>query len=456
MLHDVTAETASGSHDGRPSAAKYYALRPAEPLPTTGVGLELACMERHVAIVGGGAAGFMGAITCAEAGSRARVTLIEATREPLAKVRISGGGRCNVTTGCTDPAELIQYYPRGGTELRGLLTRFGPKQTRTWFEARGGALKTERDGRIFPVSDQSDTIVQCLREGARRAGVHLVTGQRVRSIRRLNDGAFEIAHPTPHRYDRILLATGGAHAGHTMAALLGHAIVDPVPSLFTFKVQDPRLTDLAGISVDLVTLAMEIEGSRPRKTEGPLLMTHWGLSGPAVLQLSSHAARELAGSGYRARLRINWLPGFKTGQIADRLRARRDEAGTRKVAGDTCLPLPARLWSRLVHAAGIAEETTWANLTRGQSTALLQQFTASEFQIQGRGVFKDEFVTCGGVQLKEVSFRTMESRTCPGLYLAGEILDIDGLTGGYNFQSAWTTGWLAGRSMADSAQQLTS
>jgi predicted Rossmann fold flavoprotein len=397
-----------------------------------------------IVVVGGGAAGFFAAIAAAEAGPSSHVVIIERGRQALAKVKISGGGRCNVTNAMTDPAALVEYYPRGGAALRGPFTRFGSKEVRAWFEARGVRLKTEQDGRVFPVSDESQTIVDCLMTAARSAGVELLTGVVLETVRR-RPGGFELADSAGNAWqaDRLLLATGGNAHGHAWARGLGHSLAAPVPSLFTFNIKDPRLAGLAGLSVDPARVSLG-----PLSQTGPVLITHWGLSGPAVLKLSAWGARRLAEAGYQAELLVNWLPAMEEEALRDCLIAAKADHPRRVAAAQPPLPLPARLWERLALAAGLAPEQRWADLSRRELTALLDQVRRGRYAISGKGAFKEEFVTCGGVTLKEVNFKTMESRVCPGLYLAGEILDIDGLTGGFNFQSAWTTGWLAGRAMA--------
>jgi len=371
----------------------------------------------RIVVVGGGAAGFMAAITAAEAG--ADVTIVEKSREFLVKVRISGGGRCNVTHACFDPREFAIRFPRGERELIGPLQRFGARETVEWFESRGVKLKTEDDGRMFPVTDSSQTIIDCLTGAARAAGVKLVTG---RTIDRF-----------PEDCDRLLLATGGCRtdAGGKFAASFGHVIEPPVPSLFTFHIDVPWLRELAGISVDAEVSAA---GLRER---GAVLFTHMGLSGPSILRLSAWGARKLHALDYRFPLTVNWLPG----KALDFGRMRREHGA--KLVANTPL-LPVRLWERLVDAP----ELRWSKLSRAEQHRLEQRLTRMELPVTGKSLNKEEFVTCGGVRLREVNFKTMESRVRPGLYLAGELLDIDGITGGFNFQSAWTTGWLAGRAMA--------
>ncbi len=403
--------------------------------------------SRHILILGGGAAGFFAAVTCAEANPQARITILEKSRALLSKVRISGGGRCNVTHACFDPAVLVQHYPRGGSALRGPFTRFQPRDTIAWFEQRGVPLKTEGDGRVFPVTDRSKTIVDCLLSAAQRAGVSIQPQMFVTSIKRDAPAGFVLRSKSGAAImaDRILLATGNNPQGYTWAATLGHSIAPPVPSLFTFTVDDVRLRDLAGLSVPKARV--EIAETALRQ-DGPLLITHWGLSGPAVLKLSAWGARILHDRSYRTRLIIDWLPDQFEDDLRLDLEVIKSDQARRKIGNSSPFALPARLWLRLTAAAGIGSDQRWSEMSKRQIAALLDQLKHGEYEVRGKGEFKEEFVTCGGVSLDEINFKTMESRLCPGLYFAGEILDIDGLTGGFNFQAAWTTGWLAGRSMA--------
>lgn len=416
----------------------------------------------RIVVIGGGAAGFFGAAICASAHPHAQVTLLEAGRQPLSKVRISGGGRCNVTHACFDPAVLVQNYPRGSKALRGAFTRFHAKDTVAWFESEGVKLKTESDGRMFPVTDNSETIVNCLVNAAEDAGVKFRLGTQVKSIEpqhsRLNceiedtsptPWAFEIELKTGEilRCDRILLATGSNPQGYAIAKALGHTVEPPVPSLFTFNIPDPRLQDLAGVSVNNAQLRLPEAGKTLKEQAGPLLITHWGLSGPAVLKLSAWGARFLHDHHYRTPLLVNWLPQYNQESLRQMLLAVKSQLPRRQVTTSCPVPIPKRLWESLVARVGIGGEERWAEVSKKALNQLVQELNQGEYSIKGKGVFKEEFVTCGGVSLKEVDFKTMESRFVPGLYFAGEILDIDGVTGGFNFQSAWTTGWLAGQAM---------
>lgn len=372
------------------------------------------------------------------------MTLLERGRQVLAKVKISGGGRCNVTNACFDPKQLIQNYPRGGRELLGPFHHFQPRDTMAWFRARGVDLKIEPDGRVFPTSDQSQTIIDALTNAARKAGVDVQTGVLSLEMDRDADG-FRAKHgDVVWEGDRVLIATGSGEQGYAWAKKFGHTIVPPVPSLFTFSISDPRLKGLAGVAVEKAVLSLE--GSEFQQS-GPVLMTHWGVSGPAVLKLSAWGARFLHQRKYQVLMRINWL-GLKTEAVLKHLKERRQAVPRQAVAGRPVFPIPQRLWERLVGSSGGMEARRWADLTTAEAGRLAEELTRGRFEISGKGAFKEEFVTAGGVSLNEVNFSTMESRFCSGLFFAGEILDIDGVTGGFNFQSAWTTGWLAGRALA--------
>ena len=407
-------------------------------------------MNSHrVIVVGGGAAGFFAAIACAEANPSAHVVLYEATVHPLAKVRVSGGGRCNVTHACPEPRELVKRYPRGGRELLGAFHRWGPRETIAWFAAHGVEMKTENDGRMFPVTDDSATIVDCLRCAADKAGVKVFTSMGVRAVGKNEEGRFlvEFTDGSAGEFDRLLLATGGnkSSVGQIIAAELGHAIEPPVPSLFTFHIDDVRIRGLEGLSVlDTVTA---VNGTRLRE-RGPLLVTHWGMSGPAILKLSSWGARELAGRDYKFILGVSWVGDRTPAQVHAALVAARAANLKKRIVTWNPFALPSRLWERLAIAAGIVPETVWTSVSNASLQAFATQLAAGEFVVEGKSLNKEEFVTCGGVRLREVDFKTMESRLCPGLHFAGEMLDIDGVTGGFNFQAAWTTGWLAGQAMA--------
>jgi hypothetical protein len=352
-----------------------------------------------------------------------------------------------VTHACFEPKDLAGYYPRGGRELLGPFHRWQPRDTIAWFTARGVELKTEPDGRVFPTSDDSATIVDCLLHAAAAAGVKVHPGIGLKRAERDATFQVELTSGATTTCDRLLLATGGGRssAGFTIAEGLGHTIEPLVPSLFTFHIDDPRIQGLAGLAAPDATAA--VRGTR-FSARGPLLITHQGVSGPAILKLSSWAARELAAEGYRFPLHVNWAGERTAAQVAAVLTDARRAHPRRQLATWNPVGLPARLWERLVAAAGIVPETVWTSLSNAAIQALAARLTATVFAVAGKSMNKEEFVTCGGIRLAEVDFKAMESRRCPGLHLAGEILDIDGLTGGFNFQAAWTTGWIAGKAMA--------
>ncbi len=407
----------------------------------------------RIAVVGGGAAGYFGAIACAEVNGRAEVTIFEGARHPLHKVGISGGGRCNVTRHCFDSEILAQGYPHGSRELLGAFKQFQPQDTVAWFARRGVKLKAEEDGRMFPVTDRAATIVDCLQRSAASAGVTVKEGAKVVAIHRTTASGWsqlelEFAGGERSRFDRVLLATGSSPQGYKFAEALRHRIVPCVPSLFTFRIRDLRLTRLSGLTLPSVTLTLLTEGRKRHRQTGALLITHWGLSGPAVLKLSAFAARQLHASDYRADLVIKWVADRDASSLLTEFHAFRERHPKRSVVTGCPLPLPRRFWERIVGLAGVDADVTWSHCTREAMRQIASELTEGRFRIIGKGDFREEFVASGGVDLREVDFRTMESRICPGLFFAGEILDIDGITGGYNLQSAWTTGWIAGRGMA--------
>ncbi len=424
-------------------------------LASNGVSCDFMRMSsQRIMVVGGGAAGVFAAITCAAAAPGAEVTVLEKGPQFLSKVRISGGGRCNVTHACFDVAELSIRYPRGAHPLLGPFKIFQATDTVAWFEARGVKLKTEKDGRIFPISDSSQTIIDCLLSEARAVGVELLTNHGLERVVRRPEGGFELelANGETLTCDRLLLATGGCRgpAAGQIAVSLGHALESPVPSLFTFHITTPWLRELAGISVE------SAEASVPDaklKERGALLITHWGVSGPVILRLSAWGARTLHGLNYEFPLQLNWLPNQDAEALAAQFQSRRQSQAARLIVNTPLPPLPSRLWEQLVLAAGIARDTRWSSLSRSAQHHLAQQLLRTQLPVSGKSLNKEEFVTCGGVRLSEVNFKTMQSRICPGLFFAGELLDIDGITGGFNFQAAWTTGWIAGHAMAASSRE---
>ncbi len=371
-------------------------------------------------VIGGGAAGLFAAIA-----AEGSVVVLEKTAVLLAKVRVSGGGRCNVTHSCFDPKELVKNYPRGGKELLGPFHRFQPRDTTLWFESRGVSLKTEDDGRMFPVTDSSQTIIDCLLSEAKKRGVDIQLRQRITQITKDAEGfTIERKDLPPLRCRRLLLATGSGSDGYAWAQQFGHTIQKPVPSLFTFNIPTSPLKDLSGIVIDPVEV--RVPGFSQR---GPLLITHFGFSGPAVLKLSAWAARVFAEKEYKLDIVINWLPDLTEEKIFDTLKFS---------SAPKPFPLPQNFWKAFAPTTRLYE--TSHKILRD----LAHRLHADTYHVEGKTTHKEEFVTCGGITLKEVDFKTMESKLCPGLYFAGEILDIDGVTGGFNFQNAWTTGYIAG------------
>ncbi len=406
--------------------------------------------EWDFVVVGGGAAGYFGAIACAEAHPGARVLILEATARVLTKVKISGGGRCNVTHHQFNPKQLITFYPRGQKELIGPFHRFQPQDTVAWFTEHGVKLKVEEDGRMFPVTNNSQTIIDCLDQAANNAGVVLQKNMLVQNIvPNLNGFEIHIKGNSSIKARFILLATGSSPYGVNLAESLGHRLIAPVPSLFTFQIQNPLLEGLSGISFPRVRITLKIkESSQDFVQEGPCLITHWGLSGPAVLKLSAFAARELYSSSYQAQLQINWNFPMTQEETLQKLEVSKQQFPKKKLINENPFHCMRRFWESILRVAGFSEEALFGETSKKQLQELSQLLTQSHLLVTGKGVFKEEFVTAGGVAREEIDFRNMESKIQAGLYLAGETVDIDGITGGFNFQNAWTGGWLAGQSVA--------
>ncbi|MBR75726.1 MAG: aminoacetone oxidase family FAD-binding enzyme [Cyanobium sp. RS427] len=410
--------------------------------------------EFDLLVVGGGAAGFMAAVTAAEQGVQ-RVLVLEATTEPLSKVRLSGGGRCNVTHACWDPAELVGHYPRGQRPLRGPFSRFASGDAVAWFADHGLDLVEETDGRMFPQANRSSAVVDCLRQAAKRCGVRLITSAPVQSLTGDLSAGFVASCRGGERFyaHRVLLATGGHPSGRRLAAQLGHRLIPPVPSLFSLTLDAPQLRGCAGIALDDVALTLVVGEERFRQV-GRVLITHWGLSGPATLRLTAFAARALQASSYRAMLTVSWCGGVSQADLLAALRDQRIQAARRTLTASRPLAaqLPRRLWVSMLEVVGVAADQRWADCPAKVEKGLFDQLQQCCYPVKGRGPFGEEFVTAGGVDLGEINLATMESRCCPGLHLAGELMDVDGVTGGFNFQHCWTSGWLAGQSVA---RQLT-
>ncbi len=412
-----------------------------------------------VVVVGGGAAGFFGAIACAAANPEVEVILLEKTNKLLSKVRVSGGGRCNVTHSCFVPAVFSQHYPRGAKQLKEAFKTFGAADTIEWFEKRGVALKAEADGRMFPVTDNSETVTNCLMQEAQRVGVKIKTGvgvERVVPEQQEGDPAYllHLSNGAMLKADRLLICTGGnpKSSGYDWLRALGHQIQEPVPSLFTFNVPASPLKELMGIAVPKATV--RIAGQK-LAYEGPLLITHWGYSGPAVLKLSAWGARVFHARNYTFTALINWVSEYNEETLRAHLHNYRQAHPKKVVSTNPLFNLPQRLWKAMTALSEVPEAIRWAELPAKSTNKLVENLLRTPVDVKGKTTFKEEFVTCGGIDLTQVNMRTMESRIHPGLHFAGEVLDIDGITGGFNFQAAWTTGFIAGKEMAASLQKET-
>ncbi len=405
--------------------------------------------QADVIIIGGGAAGFFTAINAAENNPKLKIIILERGKEVLTKVKVSGGGRCNVTHAEFLPKELTQNYPRGEKELLGPFHSFMTGDTIEWFEKRGVALKIEADGRMFPVSDSSQTIIDCFLLEAKRLGVKILLNQSVKEIQK-EENHFTI-HTTIDTFsaEKIVVATGSNPKIWKLLEDLGHTIVPAVPSLFTFNIKDSRIIDLPGLSTDASVKVLDEKGKMILESNGPLLITHWGMSGPAILKLSAWGARMLEPFNYHFNIEVNWLNTLSEEEVFDALKNLKTSQGKQTIFKNAQFELPKRLWQSLVKAAGIMETLTWADATRENLQNLANQLTAGVFEVAGKSTFKEEFVTAGGVDLKEVNFKTFESRKIDGLYLAGEVLNIDAITGGFNFQNAWTGSYLAAQAITN-------
>jgi predicted Rossmann fold flavoprotein len=394
-------------------------------------------------VIGGGAAGFFGAITAAENNPNLKVIILEQSKQVLGKVRISGGGRCNLTHACFEPKELVGFYPRGNKELLGPFYKFQPGDTMDWFEQRGVALKIESDLRVFPVSDDSGSIVHCLTQAAEQAGIFVQLGFKLNQLSFSGleqKWSIESIEGDQLSADYVLIATGSSPHIWKILHELGHSIIDPVPSLFTFNIQHALISGLQGLSVPHAEV--KVHGQK-LITNGPLLITHWGLSGPAVLKMSAWGARLFNALGYRFKIQINWTGmQYEQAQMKIEQLARNNP---KKLVLNTPFPgIPTRLWRQLLQYEKVPDGLSWSQVDTPKEKAILKALLFCELPVNGKSTFKEEFVTSGGISLEEVDFRTMESKLFPRLYFAGEVLDIDALTGGFNFQAAWTGGYLAG------------
>ena len=398
----------------------------------------------NIIIVGGGAAGFFTAINIVEKNPKLKVAILERGTEVLNKVRISGGGRCNVTHACFEPNELVKFYPRGEKELRGPFHQFCSGDTIEWFEKHGVELKIEADGRIFPVSNSSQTIIDCFLKATQKLGITVLTGQSVQSIFK-KDSLWKVETQTENYLaEKLILATGSNPKVWEMLQNFGHAIVSPVPSLFTFNIKDSRIKELPGVAAHVTVKVKDTKLS----STGPLLITHWGMSGPAILKLSAWGARILHDKNYQFTIFVNCLNDAETADVEKMLKELKQEHAKKSVSKKSAFELTNRLWESLVLASGIESETKWADLSKIQLQNLANQLTNGTFQVNGKSTFKEEFVTAGGIDLKEINFKTMESKLHESLYFAGEIVNIDAITGGFNFQNAWTSGYIVASALS--------
>ena len=403
-----------------------------------------------IVIAGGGAAGFFAAITCTENNPKAEVIILERGKRVLEKVKVSGGGRCNVTHACFEPRELINFYPRGSKALLGPFHQFCTGDTIDWFEKRGVKTKIESDGRMFPITNDSQTIINCLMDNAKAAGVKIIMQTRVENI----------IPPTPSneqwqidvgsnkiiQADKVMIATGSNPKIWQLLENIGHSIIKPVPSLFTFNIKDPRIEGLAGLAIKNATV--KIPNSK-LQAAGPLLITHWGISGPGILKLSAWGARILNDWNYKFQIIINWLSDSTFESTIEELQRLKQQISGKQVIANAQFHIPIRLWKRLIAATRIQYSIRWGDLSNKQINKIATQLTQSSFEVNGKSTFKEEFVTAGGVELKEVNFKRFESKIHQNLFFAGEVLNIDAITGGFNFQAAWTGGWIAGNSMSE-------
>ncbi len=423
-----------------------------------------------VLIIGGGAAGFYAAIHIAEANPRLKIAILERGKDVLTKVKVSGGGRCNVTHAVFDPNEIVKNYPRGSKELKGPFHTYCSGDTVAFFKQRGIALKIEEDGRMFPETNSSQTIIDCFTKEAERLGITLLINSPVvviqpirKSVENPLDGWMIQSTHKKYYAKKTLVATGSNPKIWKVLEKLGHTIVAPVPSLFTFNIKDPRIEDIQGVST---MAAIEISAknwdttSNPNlkskvvpktllTSEGPLLITHWGMSGPAILKLSAWGAREFSAWNYKFRIRINWLPEYSQEAIWSVLQQVKEVDAKKTVLRTNAVAIPKRLWINLVRYSGISETTKWADVTKQQLQTLTNELTLGEYVVDGKSTFKDEFVTAGGVNLKEINFKTYESKIIPNLYFAGEVINVDAITGGFNFQNAWTGAYMAAQAIAN-------
>jgi len=403
--------------------------------------------KKKIVVVGGGAAGFFCAIQVAELQPDWEICILEKSNKLLSKVKVSGGGRCNVTHACPEIESLLKKYPRGARFLKKSFYQFATLDTIEWFKKNGVDLHTEKDGRMFPTTNNSDTIIDCFLRKIHQYGIKVLTGQEVLQIEKINNTTgpnfiLTLSNENKITADAICLATGGMLKLDKLNWLtaLGHTIVPPVPSLFTFNLVDKKITTLMGVAVE--NAVIQWKGNKITE-QGPLLITHWGISGPAAIKLSAWCARELANDNYEGEIIINWTPEYNEATLKMEWINLRMDLGRREMGTKNPFNLPQRLWQYLLQEVGIPFTTKWADLKSAEQHQLIQSLTRTHLQVKGKTTFKEEFVTCGGITLTEIEATTMESKLVPGLHFAGEMMDVDGITGGFNFQHAWTSGWLA-------------
>ena len=403
---------------------------------------------KKVIVIGGGAAGFFCAVNAARMNPNLQVIILEKQKSLLSKVKVSGGGRCNVTHACFDIVELSKFYPRGQHFLKKAFHWFNTNDTVNWFEERGVQLKAEADGRMFPITNSSQTIIDCLLKEATKYKVEVIIGCDVTAIQKQEELWVVNTVSTQYTADFLMIAAGG-FASTTKFDWLkqtGHTIEEPVPSLFTFNMPKNPITQLMGVSVPKAQI--KLKGSK-LQTMGPLLITHWGMSGPAILKLSAWGARDLANKKYSFSVLINWLSDTNEQKLREEWSEIRNENASQKIGGKNPFGLPTRLWQYFLDSCGIKEETRWGELASANQNKLITSLTNQEFEVNGKTTFKEEFVTCGGIKLNEIDPNTMQSKKVSNLYFAGEVMDIDGVTGGFNFQNAWTSGWIAAKAITE-------
>lgn len=422
--------------------------------------------KKRLIVIGGGAAGFFCAINAARLNPLLEVVIMEKSNKLLSKVRISGGGRCNVTHACFSIAEMIKQYPRGGVFLKKAFHHFFTNDTIKWFEERGVQLKTEADGRMFPLSNSSDTIIKCLVDEANKYKVKILMNREVKELAIDNaqhpaDGqctascrwTLSFKDGVQMESDYVCIASGGYPKPIQFEWLkkLGHHIEEPVPSLFTFNMPGNDITSLMGVSIEKVNV--KIEGTK-LLADGPLLITHWGMSGPVVLKLSAWGAREMAINNWQFAIVVNWIPGYNENNLREKFQQLRFGLAAQKIINRNPFALPNRLWEHLLLVSGIKDEWRWADLPAKEQNKLIKNLCTHEFAVKGKTTFKEEFVTAGGIQLNEINFNTMQSKILPGLFFAGEVINVDGITGGFNFQNAWTTGWIAAKGVSTLVEEV--